>query len=87
MPCKDRVVPGLSVNTESRESEVRSSGEGLPTHVFLQGGVGGLAAAVISYLWEEIGGLSPRQAHGNGGNRIDGVVNGCRSAFVAVRTR
>ncbi len=31
----------------------------LPTHVFLQGGVGGLAAAVISYLWERLG---PRQA-------------------------
>jgi diaminopropionate ammonia-lyase family len=27
----------------------------LPTHVFLQGGVGGLAAAVVSYLWEELG--------------------------------
>jgi diaminopropionate ammonia-lyase len=26
-----------------------------PTHVFVQGGVGGLAAAVLSWLWEELG--------------------------------
>lgn len=26
-----------------------------PTHVFLQGGVGGLAAGVLSWLWEELG--------------------------------
>jgi diaminopropionate ammonia-lyase len=35
--------------------QLRSAGETLPTHVFLQGGVGGLAAAVVSYLWEELG--------------------------------
>lgn len=29
--------------------------ECMPTHVFLQGGVGGLAAAVISFLWEFLG--------------------------------
>jgi diaminopropionate ammonia-lyase len=34
---------------------LRSVGDALPTHVFLQGGVGGLAAAVVSYLWEELG--------------------------------
>ena len=34
---------------------LRSSGDALPTHVFLQGGVGGLAAAIVSYLWEELG--------------------------------
>ena len=27
----------------------------LPTHVFIQGGVGGLAAAVIGHLWERLG--------------------------------
>jgi diaminopropionate ammonia-lyase len=27
----------------------------LPTHVFVQGGVGGLAAAVLSWLWEKLG--------------------------------
>ena len=35
--------------------QLRSAGGALPTHVFLQGGVGGLAAAVVSYLWEELG--------------------------------
>ncbi|MCP3418398.1 diaminopropionate ammonia-lyase [Bradyrhizobium brasilense] len=30
-----------------------------PTHVFVQGGVGGLAAAVCSYLWERFGERSP----------------------------
>ena len=32
----------------------------LPTHVFVQGGVGGLAAAVCAYLWERLEGLRPR---------------------------
>jgi len=31
-----------------------------PTHVFLQAGVGGLAAAVTGYLWEEMGPTRPR---------------------------
>jgi len=39
--------------------ELRSRGEPLLTHVFLQGGVGGLAAAVVAYLWEALG---PQQA-------------------------
>jgi len=30
-----------------------------PTHVFLQGGVGGLAAAMLSYLWERFGAAKP----------------------------
>jgi diaminopropionate ammonia-lyase len=34
---------------------LRDSAEHMPTHVFLQGGVGGLAAAVISFLWECLG--------------------------------
>jgi len=32
----------------------------LPTHVFLQGGVGGLAAAVCAHLWETLGTRRPR---------------------------
>jgi diaminopropionate ammonia-lyase len=32
----------------------------LPTHVFLQGGVGGLAAAVTGHLWEHLGCDRPR---------------------------
>ncbi len=31
-----------------------------PTHVFLQAGVGGLAAAVTAYLWEELGPAKPK---------------------------
>src|SRR6267154_599691 len=31
-----------------------------PTHVFVQGGVGGLAAAVCCHLWERLGARRPR---------------------------
>src|SRR5690606_19233025 len=31
-----------------------------PTHVFLQAGVGGLAAAVCAHLWETLGAARPR---------------------------
>jgi diaminopropionate ammonia-lyase len=34
--------------------------DALPTHVFLQGGVGGFAAAVIATLWERLGPPRPR---------------------------
>ncbi len=34
--------------------------EGLPTHVFLQAGVGGMAAAVTAHLWEALGTRRPR---------------------------
>jgi diaminopropionate ammonia-lyase len=33
--------------------------ESLPTHVFVQGGVGGLAAAVCAHLWESLGPSRP----------------------------
>lgn len=33
--------------------------EQLPTHVFVQGGVGGLAAAVCGYFWERLGAQRP----------------------------
>jgi diaminopropionate ammonia-lyase len=36
-------------------AQMCSSGLERPTHVFLQGGVGGLAAAVVAYLWEVLG--------------------------------
>jgi diaminopropionate ammonia-lyase len=32
----------------------------LPTHIFVQGGVGGLAAAVCAHLWETLGARRPR---------------------------
>ena len=38
--------------------EVEAQG-GRPTHVFVQGGVGGLAAGVLSYRWEKFGAARP----------------------------
>lgn len=32
----------------------------LPTHIFLQGGVGGMAAAIIGHMWETLGAHKPR---------------------------
>lgn len=39
--------------------EVEEQG-GKPTHVFVQGGVGGIAAAVLSYRWERFGAARPK---------------------------
>jgi diaminopropionate ammonia-lyase len=39
---------------------VRQLGESIPTHVFIQAGVGGLAAAVCAYFWEHWGARRPR---------------------------
>lgn len=41
------------------EEAVQQAGA-MPTHVFIQGGVGGLAAAVCGYFWERLGGARPR---------------------------
>ncbi|HKT91076.1 MAG TPA: diaminopropionate ammonia-lyase [Paraburkholderia sp.] len=41
-------------------AEVIEQSGGAWTHVFLQGGVGGLAAGVASYLWERDGATRPR---------------------------
>lgn len=41
------------------EEAVEQLGGKAPTHVFLQGGVGGMAAAVCSYLWERYGAHRP----------------------------
>jgi diaminopropionate ammonia-lyase len=40
--------------------EALSQCAGIPSHVFVQGGVGGLAAATCAYLWERCGGERPR---------------------------
>ena len=34
-------------------------GDSLPPHIFLQGGVGGLASAVAAYFWESLGSDCP----------------------------
>lgn len=39
----------------AREGTTRPHQRTPPTHVFIQGGVGGLAAAVIGHLWERLG--------------------------------
>jgi len=39
---------------------VTQLGESIPTHVFIQGGVGGLAASVCAYFWELWGTERPR---------------------------
>lgn len=41
------------------EEAAQQMGE-MPTHVFIQGGVGGLAAAVCGYFWERLGRARPR---------------------------
>lgn len=35
--------------------QLREQGDGMPKHVFLQGGVGGMAAAVVAHFWETSG--------------------------------
>ena len=48
------VMQGYSVLTDEALSQARAAGMGkIPTHVFVQAGVGGLAAAVIGPLWEQ----------------------------------
>ena len=39
----------------------------VPSHVFVQGGVGGLAAGMCSYLWERCGAARPRFVRGRAG--------------------
>jgi len=53
-----RVMQGYTVMTEEIISQL-PDGE-RPTHVFLQAGVGGLAAAVAAHLWEAWGTERPR---------------------------
>ena len=53
------VMHGYSTLVIETLEQLRSAGDALPTHVFLQGGVGGLGAAVVSHLWEELGDLAP----------------------------
>ena len=54
------VMQGYAVLAMEIEDELAARGEPLPTHVFVQGGVGGIAAAVLSYRWEKYGAGRPR---------------------------
>jgi diaminopropionate ammonia-lyase len=50
------VMQGYQLMVEEAAEQL----EELPTHVFIQGGVGGLAAAVCAYFWERLGNARPR---------------------------
>jgi diaminopropionate ammonia-lyase len=50
------VMQGYSLMVE----EALGQAAAVPSHVFVQGGVGGLAASVCSYLWERYGASRPR---------------------------
>lgn len=57
-----QVMQGYCVMAEEvvRQLAVMATGKTPPTHVFLQAGCGGLAAAVIAYFWDTWGPLRPR---------------------------
>jgi diaminopropionate ammonia-lyase len=54
-PATRDVMQGYSLLID----EACSQSAALPSHVFVQGGVGGLAAGVCGYLWERYGGERP----------------------------
>lgn len=58
MELPRQVMAGYTVMTEEILSQLAQGH--LPTHVFLQGGVGGLAAAVCAHFWQSLGGDRPR---------------------------
>lgn len=57
VPCL--VMQGYTVMILEIMDRLRASGRAMPTHVFLQGGVGGLAAAVVATFWEALGEAAP----------------------------
>ncbi|MDR3099243.1 MAG: diaminopropionate ammonia-lyase [Paraburkholderia sp.] len=52
------VMQGYAVMADEALAQLPDAA--LPTHVFLQGGVGGLAAAVCAHFWERLGERRPR---------------------------
>ncbi len=53
------VMQGYTVMLIEALQQLQTAGARRPTHVFVQGGVGGLAAAVCAHLWEEMGSEGP----------------------------
>lgn len=51
-----RVMQGYTVLAAEVLDELAALSEKPPTHVMLQGGVGGLAAAMVAHFWEALGG-------------------------------
>lgn len=59
IPCD--VMQGYTVMVEEALQQWQKRwGEAWPTHVLVQAGVGGLAAAVCAHLWETLGDARPR---------------------------
>ncbi len=56
MEIPREVMAGYTVMADEALGQLGASP---PTHVFVQGGVGGLAAAVIGHLWERLGARRP----------------------------
>ena len=54
------VMQGYAVMADEALLQFMSVHSASPTHVFLQGGVGGLAAAVVAHLWEKLGKNHPK---------------------------
>ena len=57
-------MPGASISMHGASISIHGASPPtpdayMPTHVFIQGGVGGLAAAVIGHLWERMGADRP----------------------------
>jgi diaminopropionate ammonia-lyase len=53
------VMQGYAVMAQEALEQQAAAQGGAPTHVFVQGGVGGVAAAVLSVLWESQGAARP----------------------------
>ena len=53
------VMQGYTVMLIETLAQLRSTGARLPTHLFVQGGVGAVAAAACAMLWEELGPAAP----------------------------
>lgn len=49
------IMQGYGTLVAEAVEQIGAGGAAAPTHVFLQGGVGGLAASVTAYLWELMG--------------------------------
>jgi diaminopropionate ammonia-lyase len=54
------IMQGYSVMIVEILAQIEASQGALPSHVFLQGGVGGLAAAVAGYMWDRLGPRTPK---------------------------
>lgn len=52
------VMQGYAVLAMEVEAQIAAK-SAMPTHVFVQGGVGGVAAAVLSHAWENMGAKRP----------------------------